>query len=89
MEGYIDVITLTQYSIFYSVALLGTSISNEHLQLLFKKTNNIIYCFDGDKSGRIASWRSLFCSLPFLSDNRSVKFVFIPKEHDPDSLVRE
>ncbi|CAL4042127.1 DNA primase [Buchnera aphidicola (Anoecia corni)] len=89
VEGYIDVITLTQYSIFHSVALLGTSVSNDHLQLLFKKTNNIIYCFDGDRAGRIASWRSLVCSLSFLSDNRSIKFIFIPKEHDPDSLVRK
>jgi len=89
VEGYIDVITLTQYSIYYSVALLGTSISNDHLQLLFKKTNNIIYCFDGDIAGRKASWRSLVCSLSFLSDNRSIKFIFIPKEHDPDSLVRK
>ncbi|QCI19184.1 DNA primase [Buchnera aphidicola] len=89
VEGYIDVITLTQYGIFHSVALLGTSISNDHLQLLFKKTNNIIYCFDGDRAGRTASWRSLICSLSFLSDNRSIKFVFIPKDYDPDSLVRK
>jgi len=87
VEGYIDVLTLIQHKVNCVVGLLGTSITKEHIRLLFNKTNTIIYCYDGDKAGRIASWRTLKSSLHFLNDKRNIKFMFIPREEDPDSLI--
>ncbi|HXK00493.1 MAG TPA: DNA primase, partial [Buchnera sp. (in: enterobacteria)] len=89
VEGYIDVIMLTQFNINYVVGSLGTSITTEHIQLLFRTTNNIIYCYDGDKSGKEAAWRTLKTSLPYIYDGRSVKFIFLPQDEDPDTIIRK
>ncbi|WP_343192400.1 DNA primase [Buchnera aphidicola (Formosaphis micheliae)] len=89
VEGYIDVITLVQFNIFYAVASLGTSITSEHIQLLFRTTNNIIYCYDGDQSGTKAAWRTLKISLPYITDGKSIKFVFLPHNEDPDTIIRQ
>ncbi|MCW5196535.1 DNA primase [Buchnera aphidicola (Pemphigus obesinymphae)] len=89
VEGYIDVIMLTQFKINYAVASLGTSITSEHIQLLFRTTNNIIYCYDGDNSGKEAAWRTLKKSLPYIQDGKSIKFIFLPQDEDPDTIVRK
>ncbi|CAL4042128.1 DNA primase [Buchnera aphidicola] len=89
VEGYIDVIMLTQFNINYVVGSLGTSITAEHIQLLFRNTNNIIYCYDGDKSGKEAAWRTLKISLPYIHDGRSIKFIFLPQDEDPDTIIRK
>jgi len=48
-----------------------------------------VFCFDGDEAGRKAAWLALEVSLPYLADNKTVRFLFLPPEHDPDSFVRE
>ncbi|MCS5960092.1 toprim domain-containing protein [Klebsiella pneumoniae subsp. pneumoniae] len=58
VEGYMDVVALAQYDINYAVASLGTSTTADHIQLLFRVTNNVICCYDGDRAGRDAAWRA-------------------------------
>lgn len=58
VEGYMDVVALAQYGINYAVASLGTSTTADHIQLLFRATNNVICCYDGDRAGRDAALAS-------------------------------
>lgn len=88
VEGYMDVVALARYGVDYAVATLGTATSAEHLNRLIKVTNRIVFCFDGDQAGQRAAWRALNTSLPLLRDDISLRFLFLPKEHDPDSYVQ-
>jgi DNA primase len=88
VEGYMDVIALAQYGIQNSVATLGTSLTETHLQKLFRYTSEIVFCFDGDNAGKRAAARSLEISLPEMRDGVSAKFLFLPDGEDPDSMVR-
>lgn len=88
VEGYMDVVALAQFGLRQVVATLGTATTPEHLQLLFKHTNDIVFAFDGDKAGRKAAWKALSVALTQLSGSRAVKFFFLPAEEDPDSYVR-
>src|SRR6266700_417245 len=89
VEGYMDVAALAQHGIEYAVATLGTATSATHVQKLLRQTDEVVFCFDGDAAGRKAAWHALEVSLPYLADNKSVRFLFLPPEHDPDSFVRE
>ncbi|MDO4696015.1 MAG: DNA primase [Neisseria sp.] len=88
VEGYMDVVALAQYGIAYSVAALGTATTAEHIKLLMRQTDNIYFCFDGDEAGRKAARRALENALPQLKDDKSLHFLFLPAEHDPDSYIR-
>lgn len=88
-EGYMDVVALAQYGIDYSVASLGTSTTGDHLQLLFRQTNSVICCYDGDNAGRQAAWRALENALPYLNGNKTLKFMFLPDREDPDTFIRQ
>ena len=89
VEGYMDVVSLAQYGIDYAVAALGTSTSEQHIKLLFRATDSVIFCYDGDKAGRSAAWRALNVLLPCLIDGKQITFVFLPQDEDPDSFVRK
>ena len=89
VEGYMDVMALAQHGIEYAVATLGTATSASHVQKLLRQTDEVVFCFDGDAAGRKAAWHALEVSLPYLADNKTVRFLFLPPEHDPDSFVRE
>jgi DNA primase len=89
VEGYMDVVALAQHGIEYAVATLGTATSPVHVQKLLRQTDEVVFCFDGDAAGRKAAWHALETSLPYLADNKTVRFLFLPAEHDPDSFVRE
>lgn len=88
-EGYMDVVALAQYGFEQAVATLGTACTATHVQKLLRQTDNVIFSFDGDAAGRRAARRALEACLPHASDSRSLKFLFLPTEHDPDSYVRE
>lgn len=88
VEGYMDVIALAQHEIPNVVATLGTATTAEHLSRLFRSLSEIVFCFDGDNAGQKAAWRALELALPFMEAGRQVKFMFLPREDDPDSLVR-
>ena len=89
VEGYMDVITLAGSGIHYSVATLGTATSQAHLDLLFRFSSELVFCFDGDKAGREAAWRAMEPAFSTLKDGRQVRIMLLPQLHDPDSLVRE
>lgn len=88
VEGYLDVIALAQYGITNAVATLGTATTAEHLNKLFRHTKELVFCFDGDQAGHAAAWKALELVLPFMEDGRHVRFLLLPKEHDPDSYIR-
>ncbi|RYY74244.1 MAG: DNA primase [Gammaproteobacteria bacterium] len=89
VEGYMDVVSLAQFGIRYGVATLGTACGEDHLNKAFKYTNEVVFCFDGDKAGRAAAGRALDASLTTMADGRTVKFLFLPEGEDPDTLVRK
>jgi len=88
-EGYMDVVALAQLGFPNAVATLGTACTAEHVQKLFRFTDSVVFSFDGDAAGRRAARKALDAALPFATDVRSVKFLFLPAEHDPDSFIRE
>ncbi len=88
-EGYMDVVALAQLGFSNAVATLGTACTADHLQKLFRFTDSVVFSFDGDAAGRRAARKALDGALAFASDTRSVKFLFLPAEHDPDSFIRE
>ncbi|AEO07882.1 DNA primase [Buchnera aphidicola] len=89
VEGFIDVITLTQYNINYVVSSLGTATTSEHIQLLFQNTNLVIYCYDGDEAGKNAAWQTLKKALPYISETKTLKFILLPNNEDPDTIIRK
>jgi len=89
VEGYMDVVALAQYGISYAVASLGTSTTADHIQLLFRVTDTVVCCYDGDRAGRDAAWRALETALPYMTDGRQLRFMFLPDGEDPDTLVRK
>ncbi len=89
VEGYMDVVALAQYGIEYAVAALGTATTPFHITKLMRQADEIVFCFDGDKAGLTAAWRAAMNALPALTDGLKLSFLFLPKEHDPDSYVRE
>ncbi|MDB5765156.1 MAG: dnaG [Herminiimonas sp.] len=88
-EGYMDVVALAQLGFPQAVATLGTACTSIHVQKLLRQTDHVVFSFDGDAAGRRAARRALDASLPHASDNKTVKFLFLPAEHDPDSYIRE
>ncbi|MEF7615972.1 DNA primase [Aquincola sp. MAHUQ-54] len=89
VEGYMDVVALAQLGFENAVATLGTACGEEHVRKLFRFTDSIVFSFDGDAAGRRAAARAMESALPHASDTRTIRFLFLPPEHDPDSYVRE
>lgn len=89
VEGYMDVVSLAQFGINYSVATLGTATSVHHLERLYKITSEIVFCFDGDQAGLKAAKRALETLMPTIKDGQQAKFLFLPDGEDPDTLVRQ
>jgi DNA primase len=88
VEGYMDVIALDQAGFENAVAPLGTALTADQLALLWRVTPEPVLCFDGDKAGVRAAWRSLDLALPGLKPGRSVRYALLPEGKDPDDLVK-
>ena len=89
VEGYMDVVALAQHGFGNAVATLGTACTAEHVHKLFRFTESVVFSFDGDAAGRRAAVRALEAALPHVTETRTVRFLFLPTEHDPDSYVRD
>ena len=89
VEGYMDVVGLAQLGVGNAVATLGTATTPDHLRKLIRLTDRIVFSFDGDTAGRRAAWRALQTALPLLRDDLSIRFLFLPANHDPDTYIRE
>jgi DNA primase len=88
VEGYMDVIALHQAGVENAVAPLGTALTENQLELLWRMTPQPVLCFDGDGAGLRAASRAADLALPFLKPGRSVRFALLPDGKDPDDLVR-
>lgn len=89
VEGYMDTIVLHQFGITNVAATLGTATTPQHFERLFRYTSNIIFCFDGDKAGKEAAWRALQIALTIITEGRQIRFLFLPNNEDPDSLIQK
>ncbi|QWD62947.1 DNA primase [Polynucleobacter sp. MWH-UH25E] len=87
-EGYMDVVALAQLGFPNAVATLGTACTANHVRMLLRQTDKVVFSFDGDAAGQRAAQRALEACLPLMSDDKEIRFLFLPAEHDPDSYVR-
>jgi len=85
VEGYLDVIALSQFGVSYAVATLGTALTPDQVRILGRYTRNIIALFDGDEAGRKAAARSFEI---FIEAGLLGRAAFLPKDEDPDTFVR-
>ena len=88
-EGYMDVIQLSQAGFTEACAALGTAVTAEHVQKLLRAVDTVYFSFDGDSAGQHALRRALEAALPVVEDDQEIRFVVLPPEHDPDSLIKE
>ena len=88
VEGYMDVVALSQHGINNAVATLGTAVTEQQLQRLYRLVEDLVFCFDGDNAGKQAAWRALENALPLLREGREARFLFLPQGEDPDTMVR-
>ncbi|CAL4318135.1 DNA primase [Buchnera aphidicola] len=89
VEGYFDVISLTQHEIKNVVSPLGTMITQYQIKTIFQFTNQIIFCYDGDDAGKKAAWRTIKIIISYLDDTKSIKFIFLTNGEDPDSIIHK
>lgn len=89
VEGYMDVVALAQFGFKYAVATSGTATTALQVEMLFRATDTVVYCFDGDAAGRKAAWRAMEATLPRMREGLQARFLFLPEGEDPDSMVRK
>ncbi|MEZ5842435.1 MAG: DNA primase [Hyphomicrobiaceae bacterium] len=89
VEGYMDVVALAEAGFTNAVAPLGTALTEEQVQLLWRFVPEPTLCFDGDAAGRKAAFRAVDTILPLLRPGQSVRFAFLPDGLDPDDLIRQ
>ncbi len=88
VEGYMDVIALAQAGFAGAVAPLGTALTEEQLEELWRLSPDPVLCFDGDTAGGRAAARAAELALPMVAPDRTLRLVSLPAREDPDSLVR-
>lgn len=88
VEGYMDVIALAQAGFENAVAPLGTALTENQLELLWRMAGEPVLCFDGDQAGLKAAWRAADLALPLVAPGRTLRFALLPEGQDPDDLVR-
>jgi len=89
VEGYMDVVALAQFGFRNAVATSGTATTALQVEMLFRATDSVVFCFDGDAAGRKAAWRAMEATLPRIREGLQAKFLFLPEGEDPDSMVRK
>lgn len=89
VEGYMDVIALNELGVHGALATLGTALTEQHLQKLFKYDVEVIFCFDSDRAGHAAATKAMETTLPLLKEARQIRFMFLPEGQDPDSFIRD
>jgi len=87
-EGYMDVIALARFGFDHAVAPLGTALTEDQLELLWRAGPEPVLCFDGDKAGIRAAFRSVERALPLLRPGQSLRFALLPDGQDPDDLLK-
>jgi DNA primase len=88
VEGYVDVIALAASGFEGAVAPLGTALTEEHLEQMWRMAPEPILCFDGDAAGLKAAQRGIDLALPLLKPGQSLRLALLPSGQDPDDLIR-
>ena len=88
VEGYMDVIALAQAGFDNAVAPLGTALTENQMELLWRMAGEPVLCFDGDQAGLKAAWRAADLILPSIQPGRTARFALLPEGKDPDDLVK-
>ena len=88
VEGYTDVIGLYQFGVGNSLATLGTATTESHINKVFRISDQIIFCFDGDDAGRKAAEKAMKLCLPLVRKNKEAYFLILEDE-DPDEFIRQ
>ncbi len=88
-EGYMDVIALARAGFDHAVAPLGTALTEDQLDLLWRAGPEPILCFDGDKAGLRAAFRSVERAVPKIKPGQTLRFALLPEGQDPDDLIRD
>jgi DNA primase len=88
VEGYVDVIAMTQAGFAQTVAPLGTALTSDQCALLWSMCETPTLCFDGDKAGRKAAFRAIETALPLIGPGKSFRFALLPEGQDPDDLAK-
>jgi DNA primase len=89
VEGYMDVIAIAQAGFNDTVAPLGTALTEQQIQMLWRMTEKPLLCFDGDAAGQKAALRAALRALPLLKPGHSLQFVTMPQGQDPDDLIKK
>ncbi len=89
VEGYMDVIALAQAGFAGAVAPLGTALTEEHLDEIWRLTPEPVICFDGDAAGQRAALKTAELALAQLAPDKSLRLLRLPEQEDPDSLIRK
>ncbi|WP_435311658.1 DNA primase [Primorskyibacter sedentarius] len=87
-EGYMDVIALSAAGFGASVAPLGTAVTEEQLQLMWRISDEPVIALDGDTAGLRAAYRVIDLALPLLEAGKSLRFALMPQGKDPDDVIR-
>ena len=88
VEGYMDVIALYQAGIYGAIASMGTAINESQISRLLTLNPTLTLSFDGDSAGQKAAWRTLEVALPILADDKELRFLTLPNNHDPDTFIK-
>jgi DNA primase len=88
VEGYMDVLALHSHGIPNAVACLGTAFTVHHWHLIKRFVKSVTFCFDADRAGRAAAWKSVLAFMPVIDPSIAVRFLFLPDQHDPDSYLQ-
>jgi DNA primase len=88
VEGYTDVIGLYQFGVGNSLATLGTATTQNHINKVFRISDQIIFCFDGDDAGKKAAEKAMKLCLPLVRKNKEAYFLILEDE-DPDEFIRQ
>ena len=87
-EGYMDVIALAEAGFEAAVAPLGTAVTEDQLQLMWRVAPEPVVALDGDKAGLRAAMGLIDRALPLLAPDRTLRFAILPEGQDPDDLIR-
>lgn len=88
VEGYMDVIALAAAGIADAVAPLGTALTEQQIEMLWRHVETPVLCFDGDAAGQRAAMRAITRALPLLRPAHSLRIVRLPEGLDPDDLIK-
>jgi DNA primase len=88
VEGYMDAIACQRTGVA-SVAPLGTALTEEQMEVLWRHHPEPTLCFDGDAAGRRAAFRTIDRALPLLKAGRSFQFALVSGGKDPDDVLRD